>query len=87
MMSRHPSYDAQTRASMLQAGLYQRASGEVLPLRSMVPEHLVYALLKALREQEPTSITRPLASEIKRRRLVRAAYAEARRRQEKVRPL
>jgi hypothetical protein len=53
--------------------MWQRADGEFEPLAKMHKDHLVNALLKALLDGDPDGITRPLATEIKRRRL--KAYA------------
>ena len=64
---------AACRAKALEAGIWQRHDGRFEKLRKMNNDHLVNALLRALLEGEPETITRPLAAEIKRRRLVRYA--------------
>lgn len=68
-----PRLTADCRAKALEAGLWQRGDGEFEPLRTMHRDHLVNALLRALLDGDPKSITEPLAKEIRRRRL--KAYA------------
>lgn len=68
------------RAKALEAGLWQTADGSMTPVATMRGTHLINALLKSLAAGDPTTITQPLAREVKRRGLEPAAEAEARRR-------
>lgn len=70
---------ATCRAALLACGYYQRHDGSVLPIRAMADQHVIHALLAALRHGEPRPCTAPLAREVLRRRLRPAAEAACRR--------
>jgi hypothetical protein len=71
-------FDLRTRTKMAEAGIYQQHDGHVIYVEEMPDPHLVYALLKALREADSVRITRPLAAEVKRRKLEDYAMLMAR---------
>ena len=68
---------AACRATALEAGQWQRHDGTFVALRKMPDPHLVNALLRALADREPVTITRPLAAEVARRNLRDYALAVA----------
>ena len=68
---------AQSRARALEAGLWQRENGDWVPLKAMADGHLVNALLQALARSERPTLVRPLAAEVRRRRLESYAMAVA----------
>lgn len=66
-------------ADLLADGRYPSRHG-VLRLAEMNDDHLVNALLKALINEQPATITTPLASEVHRRGLDDYALKQAQRR-------
>ena len=76
-MVTHGRLTVACRAKALEAGQWQQHDGTFLPLRRMPDPHLVNALLRALAEREPVTITRPLAAEVRRRGLDNYALAQA----------
>lgn len=57
------------QANALALGGYITGRGVHVRLRTMNDDHLVNALVKALAEERPESITTPLAAEVDRRGL------------------
>ena len=57
------------KADLIAVGLYPTSKGIVLRISDMNDAHLVNAFLKSLAQDEPETITTPLAAEVKRRNL------------------
>jgi hypothetical protein len=65
---------ASTRIKAAEAGLWQTSHGKCVAIVAMNDAHLVNALLKALREQEPTAVSTALSAEVRRRNLQDYAF-------------
>jgi hypothetical protein len=68
---------ASTRIKAAEAGLWQTSHGKCVAIALMNDAHLVNALLKALREQEPAAVSTALSAEVRRRGLQEYAFKVA----------